>query len=279
MVVFLLAMILSACSNLDQNKVYSNQTRTLESNTQNDALPKTNINGSEGNSVGTIIKTLSDNREAIHNEALSKEQRKISSLNYIENLEKFLNLRESTKYSDQELRKTLGDDVVSKTTKVNISGREIDARILRYDGLSELFGTLARRWTYIQWWDDKKVMVQCLDKKGADVVNDLIVLKAKDRSIMLLAGYQTSYYPPPVFLSSWEFNGDKWIEVDLFKNNISSEDTLKITKYENRISVEGKDRIKLTVEQNQQRDGFVVYSEADKKKREFRLSGEQIVMN
>jgi hypothetical protein len=153
-------------------------------------------------------------------------------------------------------------------------------RIIRYDGLPELFGTLERRWVFIQWWDDsKQVSAQVLINKGVDVVNNILILKEKDSVILFLAGYRTLYKPYPTFLTTFQLKEGRWEKINLFNDSIESNDFWEITKHENTLTVEIKEKIDGFIEITQQKNGYKFYSEVNPdRKLEFRLLENQIFM-
>lgn len=253
-----------------------NISSTSNVNTQSSA-PKPTANVGSTDDLSTIMGTLNGELKGINDKNLAHDERVEMTTKFIENLAKFLRIKESTKLSDEDLQKALDYNIVAKTNAQNINGTRV--RIVRFDGLPELFGTLERKWTFVQWWNDKEVKSQIIIKKGAEVADDYLFSIVKGLPTVILSGYQTTYKPYPVFLSTWQLKDGEWKRVNLFSNQIVSNEIWNIKVSENMMTIESKNKDQLTVELNQQKDGFGVYSEADQnKKLEFKLQGEQIVL-
>jgi hypothetical protein len=253
-----------------------NISSTSNANTQSPA-PKPTMNVGSKDDLSTIIGTLNEELNGINDKNLTHDERVEITTKFIENLAKFLRIKESTKLSDEDLQKALDYNIVAKTNVQNIDGTSV--RIVRFDGLPELFGTLERKWTYIQWWTDMGVHSQIIINKGAEVTDDYLFSKVKGIPTVILSGYQTTYKPYPVFLSTWQLTDGEWKKVNLFSNNMVSNEIWNIKVSENMMTIESKNTDELTVGLNQQKDGFEVYSEADQnKKLEFKLQGGQIVL-
>lgn len=289
------SMILSACSKIENGKVGINPnvnlpgtgaTDAIKNNT-NSPLPRgqtpkpANISGNindKENDLKSVITELNESLRGVNNKNLSRDERLKLLTSFLEDIKSLLAKRESTKYSDEELQKALDYNIfVSKTIIANINGVDTSLRIVRYDGLPELCGTLERKWTYVQWWDDKRVNTQIIVNKGADVIDDFLMVKVKDKPTLVLAGYYTVYKPFPVILSTWQMSDDKWNKVGVFNSTIISNNLWDFKLSENKLTVENKNKDEITVETNQQRDGFLIYSETDQNKRiELKLLGDQI---
>lgn len=238
---------------------------------------KPNANVDKKDDLNTIIGVLNEDLKGINNKNLEHDERVGTTTNFTQNLTKLLKNKESTKLSDEDLQKALNYNIVAKTNIQNIDG--VSARIVRFDGLPELFGTLERKWTYIQWWNDMEVHSQIIINKGAEVTDDFLFTKVKGIPSIILAGYQTIYKPYPLFLSTWQLADGVWKKVNLFSSNIVSNDICNINVTENMITLESEHKDELTVGLNQQKDGFEVYFETDQnKKLEFKLQGEQIIL-
>ncbi len=253
-----------------------NKSSTSNANTQSPA-PKPTANVDSTDDLSTIIGTLNEELKGINDKNLAHDERVGMTIKFIENLTKLLQNKESTKLSDEDLQKALDYSIVSKTKIQNIDGNNV--RIVRFDGLPELFGTLERKWTLIQWWNDKEIHSQIIINKGAEVVEDFLVSNTKGLPTVTLAGYLTMYKPFPVFLSTWQLKDNKWSKTNMFSKSIASNDGWEIKVSESELVVESKSKDEITVEINQQKNGFVVYSEADQQKKiEFKLDGEEITM-
>ncbi len=240
-----------------------NKSSTSNVNMQNPA-PKSTTNVGNKDDLSTIIETLNEELKDINDKNFAHDERVEMTTKFIGNLTKLLQIKESIKLSDEDLQKALDYTIAAKTNVQNING--ISTRIVRFDGLPELFGTLERKWTYIQWWSDMEVHSQIIIKKGAEVTDDFIFSKVKGIPTIILSGYQTIYKPYPVFLSTWQLKDGEWEKVNLFSNNIVSNDIWNIKVAENMMTIESKNKDELTVGLNQQKNGFEVYSEADHKK-------------
>ncbi len=124
------------------------------------------------------------------------------------------------------------------------------------------------------------VYSQIIINKGAEVTDDFLITTIKEIPRIILVGYQTIYKPYPVFISSWQLEDNEWEEDNLFSDNIVSTSTWNIQVAENIMTIESNSKDdNLTVELNQQKDGFNVYSESDhNKKMEFKLQAGVIVI-
>lgn len=241
------------------------------------ACNKTKQGSSSINDLSNLIGTLNEELKDINDKNLTHDERVGMTKKFVRNLTKLLRIKESRELSDEELQKALNYNIVAKTNIQNING--ISARIVRFDGLPELFGTLERKWTYIQWWNNMEVNSQIIINKGAEVTDNFLFLKAKGIPTIILSGYQTIYKPYPVFLLTWQLKDGEWKKVNLFSNNIMSNDIWNINVTESMMTIESKSKDELTVRLNQQKDGFEVYTEPNQnKKLEFKLQGKQIVL-
>lgn len=267
---------LKASVTVKQKPSIGNISSTSKANIQS-PVPESTMSVGDEDNIFTIIKTLNEELKGINEKNLTHDERVEMTKKFIENLINFFEIKESTNLSDEDLQKALDYNIVAKTNDQNIDGTSV--RIVRFDGLPELFGTLERKWTYIQWWDDMEAHSQIIINKGAEVTDDFIFTKVKGIPTVILAGYQTTYKPYPVFSSTWQLKDGEWKKVNLFNNNEVSNEFWNIKVSENMMTIESKSNDELTVGLNQQKDGFAVYSEADlNKKLEFNIQGEQIVL-
>jgi hypothetical protein len=289
-----LSILFSACDKIKQGssvgepqpsvtvkpKTSIDDTSSISSTTEvQSPKPESTTNDGNKDDLNTIIATLNDNLKSINNKTITHDERVQFTTRLIENLTKLLKNRESSKLSDEELQKALDYNIVVNSKAQSFDGTNFNVRIVRYDGLPELFGTLERKWSLIQWWDDTRINVQTIIDKGTVVTDDFLIWKVKGAPTVVLTGYLTLYKPYPVFLSTLQLMDNKWEKTNLFSNNIVSNDVWNFTLSDNMVKVESKKKDEITVEMNQQKDGFVVYSEVDQKKKfEFKLEGNQITV-
>ncbi len=225
-VVFVVVFIFSSCSNLGNSSSLEPQINLLN-NMQNDIIDSNNTH----------------------------DKRVEMSLEYIEILMKFLEAKESTLLNNDELEEALNNNIVVKTKQKD----DRTIRIIRYDGLSELFGTLERKWTIIQWWDEQGLFVQILNVQGAENVEDIVIVDKDNDTIMLSGGYLTSHKPFPLFLSLWKLIDNQWIPTNNF--DISIERDTGIQLFGNMLIIDNN--IEQFIETNQQENGFVISSKND----------------
>ena len=267
--IFTIALMFSACDKIEKNN-YVEQPKLIvavESKSNDDNI----------SDISTVIIALNETLKGISNKTLTHDERVEMTTSFVENLTKLLQNKESTKLSDEDLQEALDYNIVSMTKAKNIDG--ISIRIVRFDGSSELFGTLERKWTYIQWWNDEEAHAQIIISKGAEVVEDFLVIKNNGESTLTLAGYLTMYKPFPVFLSTWQLKDNKWSKTNLFSKSIIANDVWELKITDNELVVESKSKDEINVEINQQSKEFVVYSEVNQKKNiEFKFEGEEIMM-
>jgi hypothetical protein len=109
--------------------------------------PKAITNEDNKDDFNTIISTLNEELEGINNKNLNHDDRIEMTTKFIKNLTKLLRTKESTELNDEDLQKELDYNIVAKSNIQNNDG--ISVRIVRFDGLSELVGTLERKWTYL----------------------------------------------------------------------------------------------------------------------------------
>ena len=282
-VMFILFTLLCACSykELEQIKKVSVAVETKSSNYNiSDASALENkSSASESTSNGelnTIISLLNESLNGINNKNFTHDERIEMTTRFLENLTKLLETKESTKLGDEDLQEALDYSIVSKT-KTKVVGK-YNVRIVRFDGLPDLFGTLERKWTFIQWWNDKEIHSQILINRGAEVVDDFVVTNIKSLPTIILTGYLTMYKPFPVFLSTWQLNDNKWGKINVFSKNITKNNICRLSVADNRLSIKNIGNEEITVEVNQKENGFLVYSEQNhKEKIELKLENEQIM--
>ncbi|MDD2402623.1 MAG: hypothetical protein PHI90_08220 [Clostridia bacterium] len=236
---------------------------------------KSITNEGSKNDINISIETLNCILKDINNKNFTHAERVGMTTIFLENLTKLLQNKESIKLSDEDMQNALDYSIVSKTKAQSID--ENNVRIIRFDGLPELYGTLERKWIYIQWWNDNEVFAQIIINKGAEVVDDFLISKINSVQTVTLAGYLTMYKPFPVFLSIWQLRDNKWSKACLYSDGIVTNDNWKLMIKENKLTVESKNNNEITVKINQQKQEFVVYSEADKKNKiEFNLKSGKI---
>lgn len=234
------------------------------------------MNVGDDDNLSTINGAIIEDIKGINDKSFTHDERVEKTINIIENLKEFFETEESTKLSDEDLQRVLDYKIVAKTNVNNINGTSV--RIIRFDGLPELFGTLERKWTYIQWWNDREVYSQIIINKGAEVTDDFLFLEVKGAPTVILAGYQTIYNPYPIFLASWHLKDSEWKKVNLFSNDVVSNENWDIKVSENMATIESNDMDELIVVLDKQKGCYKVYSDVEQnKKLEFRFQGDQMV--
>lgn len=258
-------VIFSACESIvteDNNSLMLNTEESISQDSEQ-KIDKTDDNINKDIQLNKLMNILNDNLEVIENRNLSYDERIDEVMKFIENLNLLLSMKESMMLEDEDLEKALGNKVVSKTKMFASSGIEYKIRIVRYNGLSELHGTLERMWTFLQIQDNNKVFNQLLVEESSKIIDDFYLLKTNDRLIITLTGYLTIYKPNPVFASSWQFEGGKWKKVSIFDSNILSNDIWSYDIYNNDLIIENKNKSNILIRVNEESNGFEIYLQND----------------
>ena len=274
LLIMTLALSFSACSKVEQGEPPKESiSSTINANTHS-AVPNPTMNSKDD--LNTIIGILNEELKDMRDENLTHDEKVDITIKFTENLAEFLRIKESTKLCDEDMQQALNHHIVAKTNVQNIDG--VSVRIVRFDGLPELFGTLERKWTYIQWWTDMEVHSQIIISRGAEVTVDYLFSKVKGIPTVILSGYRTIYKPYPVFLATWQLKDGEWKEVNLFSDNMVSNEIWNIEVNGKYMTITSKNKEEqLTVRLNQQKDGFEVCADQNKKLK-FKLQGEQIIL-
>lgn len=264
----LISISFMLCSCLDTTRPddvdQRNESKLSESEKQGESKGKNSIVPSDNDTTNQNVTNdfLNELQEDIIGGDYTHDERINMSLEYIENLMNFLEIEANSKSSNDELEEILNYNIVSKTKVFN--GNKY--RIIRYDGLPELFGTLERKWTVIQWWSEEETYVQMLHAQSADNIDDIIIVDEDNEIIMLAGGYLTSYRPFPIFLSTWKLVENQWVAVNLFDNDISLGE--EFTLFENKIILNSNTQQKIKL--NHEGDEFLI-SEEDSGKNQYQF--------
>jgi len=214
-----------------------------------------------------LIEELNEHQNNIYNDSLTHEERVENTLLYTDKLLQLLRNEDASNIEDEELQNLLEYKIHAFTQQSMVNDKSINIRIVRYDGLPELFGTMERRWTFIQWWDGKKNGAQVLVDKGAEIVSEFLLVKtSSDQFVLTLAGYAAVYKPYPVFISTYQFEEDSWNPTNIL-GNISeiNDDTWIANVHNNLLVIENYIDTSELLEINNLPNGFEFVSPADQR--------------
>jgi len=252
-----ISLIFSSCSddaqfdNVDKN----NENRHSVNLEQGEDEDTENIDSSENglSNENVTYDVLNELQESIIDSDFSHDERVDMSMKYVDYLTTFLEIEANSQLSNDELEDILNYNVVSKT--ITLNGNQY--RVVRYDGLPELFGTLERKWTIIQWSSEDETHIQMLLSKTADTIADIVIVNENEEIIMVAGGYLTSYNPFPIFLSTWKLVENQWVSIDLFDSDITSGEEFEF--FENKITLHSNTQEKIQV--NSEGKGFTIINE------------------
>lgn len=196
------------------------------------------------------LKHLNEMQYRILNNDLTHDEKVELSSSYIDKLTELLSSVYTMKLGDSELEKLLDNNVVIKSASQN----DFRIRTIRYDGLSNVFGTLERRWTFVQWEKNGNVYVQLQSEQSSEIVDKVIVFKNAEDYVMLVGGYHAIYKPSPAFISSWKLNGVLWEEIDIFDSNIKADK--RFSTFDNILIYESG--FEKSIEKNKSGNGLLV---------------------
>ncbi len=91
-------------------------------------------------SIEKVLRDLKAKLDQISDTTRSGDDRSLVLGQFLEGLTAFLQTEGSSEYTDQELEEKLGNQIFSKTKKINGTG----IRVVRYAGLPDMLGTLER---------------------------------------------------------------------------------------------------------------------------------------
>ncbi|MGE5403837.1 MAG: hypothetical protein ACM3PP_02755 [Candidatus Saccharibacteria bacterium] len=221
--------------------------------------------------------SFTNNVKIYRDSSVSQETRVDALLKANDDLEELLKLDETASLSDDLLKSKLHNEVIVTKKKIVINGQSGFMRIVRYDGLPEVCGTLERVWTYVQW-NDGFTRCQRLIDQGGEMATDFIYKPNPKSPSLILVGYTTEYSPRPVFASAWQLKDSRWVPISAFDQGIVSKSPWKISYADNEMIIENNDD-QLFVETDEGNSGFKVYSQNDSKTRlQFEVAGSQILL-
>lgn len=256
-IVFLgIMLLLTSCGNQIVNEVTTDSSDLpMKENVSNEPIKEKNEDIVTTEEVIRLkIAELNKLQEDIKNVNFSHEDRVKKSWEYIECLQGFLEEDFTKLLEDEELTELLGHNVVLKS---NVS-TDFGIRIVRYDGLPELFGKLERKWTIIQWWNAEGVYVQVLNEKNAENTSEIILLKNNEEDlILLLGGYLTTYNPFPVYVSAWMLEENKWEAINIVEKDKNYEESISV--YGNEIVIENISQQSIVI--NEEINGFNILND------------------
>ena len=206
------------------------------------------------------------------NKKLNSELRREKTEILMKKLEKYLQTKDSSLKSDEELIKLMKNkiDILSR----NISD-ESKVRVINYQGEFGIFGTIEGKWTIVQRYSKEKSEAKMIFENSCETVTGIISEYFENKEYFIIYGYSGIYRPMPVFLSSFIIENGKYQSYDILgKNKIAG--NLKIEKTDNFILVNGENEDGLNIEEMENKN-LIIITDGDKEYKFMMNNGKMIL--
>lgn len=206
------------------------------------------------------------------NKKLNSELRREKTEILMKKLEKYLQTKESSLKSDEELIKLMKSkiEILNRNTT---DGRKV--RVINYQGEFGIFGTIEGKWIIIQIYNNEMVTAKMIFENSCETAVGIISEHLKNTEYFIIYGYSAIYRPMPVFFNSFTIENGKYKSYDILgKNKIRG--NLNVEKSDNYILVTGEDEEGLNIEEIENKN-VIVITDGDKEYKFFINKGKMIL--
>ena len=188
------------------------------------------------------------------NKKLNSELRREKTEILMKKLEKYLQTKESSLKSDEELIKLMKSkiEILNRNTT---DGRKV--RVINYQGEFGIFGTIEGKWIIIQIYNNEMVTAKIIFENSCETAVGIISEHLKNTEYFIIYGYSAIYRPMPVFFNSFTIENGKYKNYDVFEKNKPA-GNLNIEKSDNYILLTGEDEEGLNIEDMKNEDLIVI---------------------
>ena len=206
------------------------------------------------------------------NKKLNSELRREKTEILMKKLEKYLQTKESSLKSDEELIKLMKSkiEILNRNTT---DGRKV--RVINYQGEFGIFGTIEGKWIIIQIYNNEMVTAKIIFENSCETAVGIISEHLKNTEYFIIYGYSAIYRPMPVFFNSFTIENGKYKNYDVFEKNKPA-GNLNIEKSDNYILLTGEDEEGLNIEDMKNED-LIVIRDGDKAYKFFINNGKMIL--
>ena len=206
------------------------------------------------------------------NKKLNSELRREKTEILMKKLEKYLQTKESSLKSDEELIKLMKSkiEILNRNTT---DGRKV--RVINYQGEFGIFGTIEGKWIIIQIYNNEMVTAKMIFENSCETAVGIISEHLKNTEYFIIYGYSAIYRPMPVFFNSFTIENGKYKNYDVFEKNKPA-GNLNIEKSDNYILLTGEDEEGLNIEDMKNED-LIVIRDGDKAYKFFINNGKMIL--
>ncbi|UBS87044.1 DUF4163 domain-containing protein [Paenibacillus polymyxa] len=229
-------------------------------------------------SYSKMLDALVQKLRIVNDENKDSDIRQNKLEEFTQELNLLLNEPESVEMKDGELVEKFDNNFTILTKSFHLKSGQLNVRVMNYRAPKTLTGTIGDKYTFIQWWSSKQLVLAQMIEDGGPELTTAFVVRDSDQGIQLcLGGHVSIYHPDPVFVDLWELSGQKWMQKSIDVGKMKLPDAWELNKDMNGpIIIENRQHDSMSIEVLDHGDGFLINSEDSEQNLiiEFSKSGE-----